>query len=211
MKIVSFAGCIMEGAPFLTPFQPNGATSTRGMSTEGALRLLGGESLAIERSELEKIRACRPELSEHYGEYEPVHVGTLDGILLTPVTDAVYLTPSARCPDLSVYPIHDGVVASTGASLSMQAMLGLWGRLRDITSEVTYRGIVHYPTNHLSSPEWKCRIDSVQSEADRFFHGWKQFTIEPELAESDGYWAHYSDRAKQNLWKSIGEWLCITP
>jgi hypothetical protein len=200
----------MAGAPFLSPFYPGAENSTRGMSTEGVLRLLARESLSIEPNELANIRKARPELPKTYGRYDALYLDGIDGILWTAVTDAVYLTPSARCPDLSVYPVHDGVVQTTGASLSRQAILALWGRLRDVTKETTFRGIVHYPTDHLDSPEWKRRIDSIQNEADDFFQGWKQFTIRPELAKTGDYWAHYSERAKQNLWQQIQEWLCIT-
>ena len=212
MKTVySFAGCVMEGAPFLSPFAPGTETSTRGMSTEGVLRLLSGESLAIEECQLAQLRAKNHRLPDEYGRYNPVHADRLDTILWTPVSDAVYLIPLARCPDKTVYPIHDAylneTLGSTGASLSYETMSALWARLYETTAGIDRRGVVFYPTDHLIDGPWKRRIDTIQRQAHIAFSAWKPFTVEPDLAEPGGYWAHYSEAARQKLWGEVAEWL----
>ena len=203
--IFSFAGCIMEGAPFLTPFQPGGQTSTRGMSTEGVLRLLAGETLSLDEQQAAKVREQHPDWDGTYhGLPEQI-----DAILWTSVSDAIFLTPMARCPDKTTYPFYDGtvdaVLGTTGASLSDTMLESMWDLLRERTDSIPFRGVVHYPTEHLQSSAWKERIDSIQYAARLRLKNWRHFTPEPELAEPGGFWAHYSESAKQRLWAQIEE------
>ena len=207
--IFSFAGCIMEGAPFLTPFQPGGQTSTRGMSTEGVLRLLAGETLSLDEQQAAKVREQHPDWD---GTYHGI-TGKIDAILWTPVSDAIFLTPMARCPDKTTYPFYDGtidtILGSTGASLSVETIRALWSRLYSQTippvsgNQFRFRAVVYYPTDHLASSAWKTRIDTLQQLAKERFSAWHHYTIEPELAEPGGFWAHYAQEAKKRLWKRI--------
>lgn len=209
--VYSFAGCIMEGAPFLTPFVPGGQRSTLGMSTEGVLRILGNETLAIEPEQLELLRSDDPGRPVDFGVYGGLRASMIDAILWTPVSDAVYLTPLARCQNKSVYPIHDArinsVLGTTGASLSLAAIGALWSQFFEQTQEISQRAIVFYPTDHLTARPWKERIDMLQDWAGNLFHGWHHFTPKAELAMDDGYWAHYSDDARLRLWAEVEDWL----
>jgi hypothetical protein len=210
MRVFNFAGCIMDGAKYLTPFAPDNNPTILGLNTEGVVRLLAGETLEIEPEQIGWLREAILSLPEHFGQHA-MPSGHVDGMVWSPLPDAVFLTPHARCPDKTVYPIYDGaidqVLGSTGCSLSMAAINGIWRVFHGITAHVPMRAAVFYATDHLDSSEWKARIDQVQEFARSMFRDWLQFTVEPELAESGGYWAHYSERARQQLWAGILEKL----
>lgn len=194
----------MEGAPYLTPFKPGGQTSTRGMSTEGVLRLLSGETLSLDEAQAAKVREHHPNWD---GTYKLDRAQDIDAILWTPVSDAIFLTPAARCPDRTTYPFYDGtldtILGSTGASLSMEAIRCLWERLIERADGIPFRAIIKYPTTHLASSAWKDRIDRLQTMAEHWFGYWHNYTIKPELEEPGEYWAHYSQAAKERLWDRI--------
>lgn len=205
MMIYSFAGCVMEGARFLQPFLPGSETSTRGMSTEGVLRLLNGETLSIDEDQLQQILNNNPNSPK--GTY--FGITKITGIIWTPVSDAIYLTPLARCQDKTTYPFHDGalnsILGTTGASLSFAAIKALWAQLYKETTKISRRAVVYYPTDHLHSGAWKERIERLQRLARDLFNDWQYYTVRPELAEPNGYWAHYSQSAREELWEQIGE------
>lgn len=202
--IYSFAGCIMEGAPFLQPFLPNGVTSIRGMSSEGVLRLLSGDALAIEESQLQRILNKHPHLSSDYGTY--YGITKISAIVWTPVSDAIYLTPLVRCRDKTTYPFYDGLLddifGTTSASLSIAVIKSLWAQLHKETVKIRQRAVVYYPTDHLHSGTWKDRIDTIQQLARKMFSDWQHYTVDPELGD-DGYWAHYSKPAIVRLWEQV--------
>ena len=205
--VYNFAGCVLEDAPFLTPFLPSGHANAPGMSTEGILRLFTGDSLALCAADYSRLSASRPGLSENFGRYDTIDPRQVKAILWTPVVDATFLYPHACCADKTVYPVHDNaintVLGSTKSSFSWSTINALWSHLDGLTRDIPLRGIVNYPTDHLESTEWKSRIDSAQETASDFLAEWETFWIEPELVEGDGYWAHFSDRAKRNLWREV--------
>jgi hypothetical protein len=180
------------------------------MSTEGVLRLLAGETLSLEESQAAKVREKHPDWNGTYngilGDIATEH-GPVDALLWTPVSDAIFLTPMARCPDKTTYPFYDGtidtILGSTGASLSDSMLEATWNLLKESTDDIPFRGVVYYPTDHLESSEWKKRIDTAQQSARHMMSDWHHYTIEPELAEPGCYWAHYHQAAKERLWKRI--------
>lgn len=205
--VYSFAGCVMHDAPFVTPFQPCGEPSARGISSAGVLELLAGREINLEVESRDKLRARRPDLPPHYGHYGPINVETIKAICWTPVTDAAFLIPSARCHDRTFYPINDGeineAIGSTRATLPMNALRGFWRELHATTLGIPHRFLVVYPTDHMEVGSWKDRIDWAQKEASQLLYDWTCIVIRPELETPGGYWAHYSQRAKEELWAKI--------
>jgi hypothetical protein len=214
-KVYSFAGCILDGAPFVDPLPPAG-NNAFGMSSEGILRLMAGNTLSIDPPQLAQLRAADPALSEASGRYDPINPATIKALLWTPVNDAIYLFPNARCPDKTSYPIYNGAVdtilGTTGASMSRAMIFALWDRLLQATASIPFKAILSYPTTHLASSAWKERLDKLDELACLNFDSWHEFTIRAEPEAGVTYWAHYSETARRELWDSIGKKLAeVTP
>lgn len=201
----AFAGCILEGAPFLTPFEPTDATNPAGMGTEGLLRLFNDEPIALHHPDLLKLRAANPALSADFGRFDCIDISQVKAIFWTPVVDATFLYPLARCADRSIYPVHNGaidaVLGTTSASMSLDTMRALWARMEEVTRQIPVRCVVCYPTDHLIISDWKKRIDWAQTVSAAFLSDWEVLAPEAELAEPGGYWAHYSRRAIDKMWR----------
>ena len=208
-KVYNFAGCVMDGAPYLTPLTPN--PSAFGISTDGVLRLLHGRTIALEPNDLMRLRAANPLLPEHVGRYDPIAESSIHAIFWTPINDAIYLTPKARCDDKSAYPIYNGaidqVLGTTSASLSLETIVALWHSLIEATSSIPHKFMVLYPTVHLDNSPWKKRIDEITALALAEFRdvGWLGASVEPELEPGQRYWAHFCGRAKVKLWDDIAK------
>ena len=210
-QVYSFCGCILDGMDGLAQFQPGGEHTTRGMSTEGILRLLTGDGIRLHPDDLAKVRSQYPALPECTGRWNPINPTRIKAILWTPVTDATFLYPAARCEDRTVYPIHDGflngIIGAGHAAMSYQTLYALWADLNKVTESIPFRAIIQYPTDHLDKPDWKERIDRAQFVAEAVLSDWEVFAPEPDLTGMDGYWAHYSLASRQKLWAAITERL----
>lgn len=205
--VYSFAGCAMNGATFLTTFEPGKIKTTLGMNTDGALRLLTGNDIKFDNMQLIKLKK-ETKLDESYTNYNALNISEIKGIIWASIIDSTYLIPNIKCEDKTIYPIHDGalnkIFENTSASMSFDLIMSLWERLISITNKIPYKAVVNYPTNYLENDLWKSRIDFYQSLASTFFknRGWKIFTFDAEL-NSSNYWSHYSDKSRQAIFGQI--------
>jgi hypothetical protein len=205
----------MDGAPFLTPLTPGDRAF--GMSTEGILRLFTGESLSVDPPQLDRIKIANPGLPTWFGQYDPIDLAAMKAIFWTPINDAIYLYPHARCPDKTVYPVYNGtidaVLGTTSASMSVTTISALWRLFLEKTDSVPFKAIIRYPTDHLENSAWQSRIDLLQESACGVFAGcgWKIFSPTPDLEPGQTYWAHYSTAAKHRMWEEIAVALQEVP
>jgi hypothetical protein len=210
-QVYSFCGCILDGMEGLAKFQPGGEHTTRGMNTEGILRLLAGETIRLYPEDVAKVRKQYPALPKWTGQWNSINPTQIKAILWTPVTDATFLYPAARCDDRTVYPIHDGflngILGSGRSTISFRTMFAVWEAMDRATSHIPLRAIVQYPTDHLGKSDWKERIDRAQFAAEATLPDWEVFAPEPDLTGMDGYWAHFSIASRQKLWAAIQERL----
>jgi hypothetical protein len=215
VKIYSFAGCVMAGASFLTKFLPGYQPTMLGISTEGVIRLLSGETLSIDEQQLNQIKSSNKELEDNFGVYYPINIEEIECILWTSISDATYFTNVCKCPDKSCYPFYDGVINKGLGSggfhvLSVPLLEATWNHFIYLTRLVPIRIVINYPTKFLLKSSWLDRINLVQYKAEKLFmeSGWGSMWVYPELGR-DGYWAHYSDSVLTKLYRDIEEKLTI--
>jgi len=208
LKIVAFANCAMNSAPWLTNLYPNSEISTF-IHTEGLLRLMKGYTITCQ--------TINPPLKKQMPILTPIDVSKIDAFIWSPLVDECVGISMLQDIERSPYPIDSEdshKLFPPGPLYHIETLKIIWKELNEVTKSILHRFVVTYPTTHLNYdlasfragiPDiFKNRVEKLNETAANLLtsFGWIHYEFEPELDETK-YWCHFSKTSRENVYKKI--------
>jgi len=212
MKIVSFANCGINSAPWLTNLYPESEVPII-LHTEGLLRLIKGETI--------ECQDINPPFEFSMPILTPIDVSSIDAFIWSPYFDECIGITTLEDKNRNPYPINPIELRKrfpAGPLYSPQLLEIIWKELDNITKSIPHRFVITYPPTHLKYdfesfkrglPNMiKDRVEKLNKLASNLLteRGWKHFEFDPELDDS-GHWSHFSNSSKEKVHRSIAKEL----
>jgi hypothetical protein len=203
LKIIAFANCAGNGAPWLITPYPESEVSTF-IHTEGLLRLMKGYTIICQD--------IHPPLKHKMPVLTPIDLSKIDAFIWSPLVDECVGISMLKDTDGHPYPIDSGdshKIFPPGPLYHEETLKLFWIELDNLTRCVHYRFVITYPTTHLITIQgvqnpMKLRVEKLNKLSYELLTslGWIHYELDDELAE-DKYWSHFSERSRNELYKKI--------
>jgi len=208
LKIVAFANCAMNSAPWLTNLYPDSEVSTF-IHTEGLLRLMKGLTITCQE--------VKPPFKRKMPVLIPIDVSKIDAFIWSPLVDECVGISMLQDTDRAPYPIdseESHKLFPPGPLYHIETLKIIWKELNEVTKSIPQRFVVTYPATHLNYdlesfrkglPDiFKNRVEELNNWASSILtsFGWIHYEFEPELDETK-YWCHFSKNSRETVYKKI--------